>query len=65
MSILYLIIPLLIGFLGLIGYTLWWSNRKGLFNDLQGPQHWCKEPYEDRECVASAISPKEQNSAYN
>ena len=48
MNILYLIIPLLIVFLGLIGYTVWWSYRRGVFNDLQGPRHWCKQPHEEQ-----------------
>lgn len=47
MNVLYLAIPLLIVFLGLIGYAFWWSHRRGLFNDLQGPRHWCKQPHEE------------------
>lgn len=48
MNILYFVIPILIVLLGLIGYTLWWSRKKGLFKDLQGPQHWCTQEHEDR-----------------
>ena len=41
MNIFYLVIPLVIALLSTVAYALWWSSKKGLFNNLQGPGHWC------------------------
>jgi len=41
MNILYLVIPLIVALLSIVAYALWWSSKKGLFNNLQGPRHWC------------------------
>ena len=60
MNLFYLIVPLLIVFLGLIGYAVWWSNKRGLFNDLQGPRHWCAQQHEDRMQGVSRHPPRNQ-----
>lgn len=39
MEILYLLIPLSIVLVFLIGVVLWWSVRNGQFDDLQGPAY--------------------------
>jgi len=46
MNILYLVIPLVITLLSIVAYALWWSSKKGLFNNLQGPRHWCQQKNE-------------------
>jgi cbb3-type cytochrome oxidase maturation protein len=43
MSILYLVIPLVVALLSIVAYALWWSSKKGVFNNLQGPRHWCSQ----------------------
>ena len=37
MEILYLLIPLSVVLVFLIGFVLWWSVRAGQFDDLEGP----------------------------
>ncbi|WP_374401326.1 cbb3-type cytochrome oxidase assembly protein CcoS [Niveibacterium sp.] len=37
MEILYLLIPLSVVLVFLIGVILWWSVRSGQFDDLEGP----------------------------
>ncbi|MCX9157046.1 cbb3-type cytochrome oxidase assembly protein CcoS [Niveibacterium sp. 24ML] len=37
MEILYLLIPLSVVLVFLIGLVLWWSVRAGQFDDLEGP----------------------------
>ncbi len=37
MEILYLLIPLSVVLVFLIGVVLWWSVRSGQFDDLEGP----------------------------
>lgn len=37
MEILYLLIPLSVVLVFLIGVVLWWSVRAGQFDDLEGP----------------------------
>ena len=39
MDILYLLIPLSVALVFLIGVALWWSVRSGQFDDLEGPAH--------------------------
>ena len=39
MDILYLLIPLSIVLVFLIGAVFWWSLRSGQFDDLEGPAH--------------------------
>ncbi len=39
MDILYLLIPLSVVLVFLIGVLFWWSLRSGQFDDLQGPAH--------------------------
>ena len=43
MNILYLVIPLVVALLSIVAYALWWSSKKGFFNNLQGPGHWCQQ----------------------
>jgi cbb3-type cytochrome oxidase maturation protein len=38
-DILYLLIPLSIVLVFLIGAVFWWSLRNGQFDDLEGPAH--------------------------
>jgi cbb3-type cytochrome oxidase maturation protein len=38
-DILYLLIPLSIVLVFLIGAVFWWSLRSGQFDDLEGPAH--------------------------
>lgn len=40
MDILYLLIPLSVVLVFLIGYVFWWSLKTGMFDDLEGPGHW-------------------------
>jgi cbb3-type cytochrome oxidase maturation protein len=39
MEILYLLIPLSVVLVFLIGAVFWWSVRSGQFDDLEGPAH--------------------------
>jgi len=39
MKILYLLIPLSVVLVFLIGGIFWWSVRSGQFDDLEGPAH--------------------------
>ena len=39
MDILYLLIPLSIVLVFLIGIAFWWAVRSGQFDDLEGPAH--------------------------
>lgn len=39
MEILYLLIPLSVVLVFVIGVAFWWSLRSGQFDDLEGPGH--------------------------
>jgi cbb3-type cytochrome oxidase maturation protein len=39
MDILYLLVPLSVTLVFLIGAAFWWSVRSGQFDDLDGPAH--------------------------
>ena len=39
MDIVYLLIPLSVLLVFLIGLVFWWSLRSGQFEDLEGPAH--------------------------
>ena len=39
MDILYLLIPLSVALVFLIGAVFWWSLKSGQFDDLEGPAH--------------------------
>ena len=39
MDILYLLIPLSVVLVFLIGALFWWSLKSGQFDDLEGPAH--------------------------
>ena len=39
MAILYLLIPLSVVLVFLIGAVFWWSVKSGQFDDLEGPAH--------------------------
>jgi cbb3-type cytochrome oxidase maturation protein len=38
-DILYLLIPLSVVLVVLIGWVLWWAVTNGQFDDLEGPAH--------------------------
>ena len=39
MEILYILIPLSVAFVFLIGAVFWWSLKSGQFEDLEGPAY--------------------------
>lgn len=39
MEILYLLVPLSVALVFVIGVLFWWSLRNGQFEDLEGPAH--------------------------
>jgi len=39
MDIVYLLIPLSVALVFLIGAAFWWSVKSGQFDDLDGPAH--------------------------
>lgn len=39
MEILYLLVPLSVVLVFLIGAVFWWSLKSGQFDDLEGPAH--------------------------
>jgi cbb3-type cytochrome oxidase maturation protein len=39
LDILYLLIPLSLVLVVLVGVVFWWSVRNGQFDDLEGPAH--------------------------
>lgn len=39
MDILFLLIPLSVGLMFLVGLAFWWSVRSGQFDDMEGPAH--------------------------
>jgi cbb3-type cytochrome oxidase maturation protein len=39
MEILFLLVPLSVAFVLLIGLVFWWSVHSGQFDDLDGPAH--------------------------
>ena len=39
METLYLLIPISVGLVFLIGIAFWWSLRNGQFDDLEGPAY--------------------------
>jgi cbb3-type cytochrome oxidase maturation protein len=39
MDIVYLLVPLSIVLIALIGASFWWAVRSGQFDDLEGPAH--------------------------
>ena len=56
MEILYLLIPLSVAFVFLIGVVFWWSLRSGQFEDLEGPAYRILRDDDD---VAVADTPAE------
>ncbi len=63
MEILYLLIPLSVALVFLIGVALWWFVRSGQFDDLEGPAY---RVVMDDDLPPSAIdavdSPEKNNS---
>lgn len=49
MEILYLLIPLSLVLVFVIGGLFWWALRNGQFEDLEGPAHRILMDDEDRE----------------
>jgi cbb3-type cytochrome oxidase maturation protein len=39
MDVLYLLVPLSVVLVFLIGVIFWWAVRRGQFDDLDGPAH--------------------------
>lgn len=39
MEIIYLLVPLSLALVFLIGAVFWWAVRRGQFDDLEGPAH--------------------------
>jgi cbb3-type cytochrome oxidase maturation protein len=39
MDILFLLIPLSVVMVALVGLVFWWSVRSGQYDDLEGPAH--------------------------
>jgi len=39
MEILYLLIPLSVALVFVVGAAFWWATRSGQFDDLEGPAH--------------------------
>lgn len=39
MEIVYLLVPLSLALVFLIGAVFWWAIRRGQFDDLEGPAH--------------------------
>ncbi len=39
MDILFLLIPLSVVMVVLVGFAFWWSVRSGQYDDLEGPAH--------------------------
>ena len=48
MEILYLLVPLSVVFVFLIGAVFWWSLRSGQFEDLEGPGYRILRDDDDR-----------------
>ena len=48
MDILYLLIPLSVVLVFLIGAVFWWSRKSGQFDDLEGPAHRILDDEDDR-----------------
>lgn len=49
MDILYLLIPMSIVLVFLIGFLFWWSVKSGQFDDLEGPAHRILQDNDDTE----------------
>ena len=48
MDILYLLIPLSVVLVFLIGAVFWWSLKSGQFDDLEGPAHRILDDEDER-----------------
>jgi cbb3-type cytochrome oxidase maturation protein len=48
MEILYLLIPLSVVLVFLVGVVFWWSLRSGQFDDLEGPAHRVLQDEDDQ-----------------
>jgi len=48
MDILYLLIPLSVVLVFLVGAVFWWSLHSGQFDDLEGPAHRILQDLDDR-----------------
>jgi cbb3-type cytochrome oxidase maturation protein len=49
MDILYLLIPMSIVLVFLIGLLFWWSVKNGQFDDLEGPAHRILQDHDNAE----------------
>lgn len=54
MEILYLLIPLSLVLVFLIGGTFWWAVRTGQFDDLEGPGHRILMDDDEPESITSS-----------
>lgn len=57
MEILYLLVPLSVVFVFLIGAVFWWSLRSGQFEDLEGPGYRILRDDDDRPPVQPSVDP--------
>ena len=48
MDILFLLIPLSVALVFLVGLAFWWSVRSGQFDDLEGPAHRILDDHDAR-----------------
>ena len=58
MEILYLLVPLSVVFVFLIGAVFWWSLRSGQFEDLEGPGYRILRDDDDRPVPPSTGAPE-------
>ena len=66
MEILYLLIPLSVALVFLIGVALWWFVRSGQFDDLEGPAYRVvmdddRPPSENQPAASTEKTPKQSD----
>lgn len=62
MDVLYLLIPLSVVLVFLIGAVFWWSLQSGQFDDLEGPAH--RVLHDDDTAAAPAQSTRRGDAAW-
>ncbi len=58
MDILYLLIPLSVVLVFLIGVIFWWSLRSGQFDDLEGPAHRILQDDDSHDGKGGSVEPR-------
>ena len=61
LEILYLLVPLSLVLVVVIGVIFWWAVRRGQFDDLEGPAYQIL--FDDEPSVRSSSSGEEQKRA--